>query len=107
MEFKNRKFTFINSVYTIKFVDRVPLMRGQDDESTNFGTFDPDSKEILIGLKDKNGKPFPEKQVMNTLRHELVHMILFEGQYLTSYSDEPLVEWLAKSIGVLLTNKLL
>lgn len=107
MKFKNKKFTFMDSVYTIKFVDRVLLMKGQDKESTNFGTFDPDSKEILIGLKDKNGRPFSERQIKNTLRHELMHMVLFEGQYLGCYSDEPLVEWLAKSIGILLMNKLL
>lgn len=107
MQFKNRKFKFMDSVWTIKFVDRVELMDGQDPESTNFGTCDADKRTITIGLKDRGGKPYPKEQIMQTLRHELMHMIMFEGQYLVPYSDEPMIEWMAKSIGILKRSDLL
>lgn len=32
------------------------------------------------------------------LIHELIHAILEEGQYSDPSSDEPMVEWLARSI---------
>lgn len=102
MQFKNRKFKFMDSVWTIKFVDRIELMDDQDQGSTNFGTCDADKRTITIGLKDRDGKPYPEEQVIQTLRHELMHMIMFEGQYLVPYSDEPMIEWTAKAIGVLM-----
>lgn len=103
MEFKNRSFRFMDSVYKIRFVDRIPTEEG----NTEFGTFDPDRREILIGLRDNSGKLYTREQVMNTIRHELVHLMFFEGQYNTCYVDEPLVEWLAKAIGICLKQKLL
>ena len=106
MEFRNRKFRFMDSVWKIEFIDRCPLLGGQE-EGTNFGLCDPDRRIITIGLKDADGKPYPKEQVLKTLRHELMHMIMFEGQYLTCFNDEPLIEWLAKSIGILLRNKIL
>lgn len=104
MELKDRKFRFMNSIYTIRFVDRIPTV---GEGVTFFGQFNADKKEILIGTKSEEGKPYPETQIRNTLRHELMHMIMFEGQYLNSYSDEPQIEWLAKSIGILLEKNIL
>lgn len=106
MEFKNRKFRFLDSVWKIEFVDRCPLLEGQEG-GTNFGLCDPDRKVITIGLKDIDGKPYAKEQVLNTLRHELVHMVFFEGQYLACFNDEPLCEWLAKSIGILIKSKII
>lgn len=107
MEFKDRKFKFMDSVWTIKFVDRIELMDDQDQGSVNFGLCDVDRRTITIGLKDINGKSYPKEQIMQTLRHELMHMIMFEGQYLIPYSDEPMIEWMAKSIGILKRANLL
>lgn len=107
MEFKDRKFKFMDSVWTVKFVDRVELLDGQDPQATNFGLCDADRRLITIGLKDAGGKPYRKEQVLQTLRHELMHMIMFEGQYLECFNDEPLVEWLAKSIGILIKVKVL
>lgn len=107
MEFKDRKFKFMDSVWTIKFVDRVELLDDQDPTETNFGLCDADRRTITIGLKDVDGKPYRKEQVLQALRHELMHMILFEGQYLTCFDDEPLCEWLAKSMGLLLKQKVL
>ena len=36
-----------------------------------------------------------------------MHVILLEGQYLNEGADEPLVEWLAKSLGILIKEKLI
>lgn len=107
MEFKDRKFKFMDSVWTIKFVDRVELLDEQAPEATNFGLCDADRSLITIGLKDADGKPYRKEQVIQTLRHELMHMIMFEGQYLTCFTDEPLIEWLAKSVRVLLKTGIL
>lgn len=105
--FKNRKFKFMDSVYSIRFVDRVPLLDNQDPDSVNFGQCNIDKKEILIGLRDAEGNFYREEQIENTLRHELMHVIMFEGQYNNCYADEPLIEWLAKSLGILLKQKIL
>lgn len=103
MQYKDKTFKFLNATYTIKYVNTIP----SDEEGVVFGQCNIVDRIILIATKSPEGKPYPKDRIEQTLRHELMHMILFEGQYLTSYSDEPLVEWLAKSIGVLLTNKLL
>lgn len=44
MEFKDRKFKFMDSVWTVKFVDRVELLDGQDPTATNFGLCDADRR---------------------------------------------------------------
>lgn len=103
MQFKNRKFKFMDSVYTIKFVDKAPITQNQDEDAFNYGVFDPKSKTIYISLKNPDdGKEYPKEHIMQTLRHEIMHMIFLEGQYLSCYDDEPLVEWCAKAIGQLL-----
>lgn len=102
MEFKNKKFKFINSIYELKFVDRI----GNQDEVI-FGQLDPDLKQILIATKDVNGNTYKENQIKNTILHELIHLIFFEGQYHECYEDEPLVEWLAKSIKLLIDKKII
>ena len=108
MEFRDRKFKFMDTVYTIRFVDRCPVAENQDNDAFNFGLFDPRTHVIYITLKDpETGKPYPKGQIMNVLRHELVHMLFFEGQYHDCNEDEPLVEWLSKGLGLLLRQDLL
>lgn len=46
MEFKNRKFKFLDSVWKIEFVDRCPLLDGQEG-GTNFGLCDL-TEELLL-----------------------------------------------------------
>lgn len=107
MKFKDRKFRFMDSVWTIRFVDRVELLDDQDPSATNFGLCDADRRTITIGLKDIDGKPYRKEQVISTLRHELVHAIFFEGQYNSQFNDEPLVEWTSKALGILLSQGVL
>lgn len=108
MIWQDKKFKFMNTIYTIKFVDKI--QRPDNDpikDGVTFGNFNPDTKEITIATVDSKGKPYKPEDIKQTIRHELMHLILFEGMYLSCYEDEPLVEWLAKSIGILVNKKLL
>lgn len=104
MEFKNRKFKFFDEVYSLEFVDAIS---NPDESAHSFGYTDLVSKKIVIALRDNEGKLHSESHIRNIIRHELVHVILLEGQYLDEGADEPLVEWLAKSLGILIKEKLI
>ena len=104
MEFKNRRFRFFDEVYSLEFVDSIT---NPDEDAHSFGYTDLVSKRIVIALRDNGGRPHSESHIRNIIRHELMHVILLEGQYLSEGADEPLVEWLAKCIGILLNNKIL
>lgn len=103
MEFKNKKFRFFDEVYSLEFVDSISI----NDDGHSFGYTDLVAKKIVISTKDNDGKPHSESHIRNIIRHELMHVILFEGQYLDEGADEPLVEWLAKCTGILINNKVL
>lgn len=104
MEFKNRKFRFFDEVYQLEFVD---FIVPENEEGHTFGYTDLVSKKVIIALKDRNGKPYSEAHIKSVLRHELFHMVLLEGQYLEEGVNEPLVEWLSKSLGILMKEKLI
>lgn len=100
-KYKNRTIKILDVTYSIKFVDRCPISEEQLPDSYNFGIFSPDTQTIYISTKDRDGKPLKESVIRQSLRHELMHLIFFEGQYISCYTDEPLVEWCAKVIGIL------
>ena len=104
MEYKNRTFRFFDSLYKIKFVDLIP---SEIEGNVIFGQCNIVDKTILISTKTPEGVPYRKDQIENTLAHELVHMICFEGQYHAEYQDEPFVEWMAKSIRILLKAHIL
>lgn len=104
MEFKNRKFRFFDEVYSLEFIDSISL---PNEDEHSFGYTDLVSKKIVISLRDNEGKPHSESHIRNIIRHELIHVILLEGQYLDEGADEPMVEWLAKSLGILIKEKLI
>ena len=103
MELKNTSFNIFGTKYRIKFVDNVL------DEESNwiYGKTDTTSKEILISTKLSNGKDVQENEILITLYHEIIHAILFIGQYTNYSGDEPLVEWLARCILSLKNQKIL
>lgn len=107
MEFKNRTFKFFGQVWSIKFVDQAPITEGQENRAFNNGVIEPTKRTIYISTKWPNGKAIDKETVENTVRHELVHMIFLNGQYLNCYDDEPLVEWTAKAIGQLIKSNLI
>lgn len=98
MDFKNCTFKFFNEVYSIRYVDHID---SEDDNTYSFGCTDLVNKVITIALKGSDDKRYSDSHIKQILRHELVHVILAEGQYLEENLDEPLVEWLAKCIGIL------
>ena len=107
MEFKNRTFKFFGESWSIKFVDQAPLVEGQGEGAFNGGTIVPTKRTIYISTKWPNGKAIDKETIENTIRHELVHMIFLNGQYINCYDDEPLVEWTAKAIGQLIKSNLI
>ena len=107
MEFKDRKFNFFGDVWSIKYVDHAPLIEGQEEGTFNGGVLSPLKRTIYISTKWPDGKPISEETVKNSLRHELAHLIFLSGQYLNCYEDEPLVEWVTKSLGVFLKSHLI
>lgn len=98
MEFKNRTFKFFNETYSIRYVDHID---SEEDGTYSFGCTDLVNKVITIALKGSDGKQYSSAHLEQILRHELVHVILAEGQYLEESLNESLVEWIAKCIGIL------
>ena len=105
MEVKEiKRFKFFGNTYTIKYVDVCPLVEGQEDGAFNRGMIEPSTSTIYIATKDGAGKSYSKDRMDQTLRHELMHMVFLEGQYIHEYDDEPIVEWCAKAIGELLNK---
>lgn len=104
MEFKNRRFRFFDEVYSLEFVNSIDP---SDEEGHSFGYTDLVAKRVVIALKDRDGKAHSEAHIKSILRHELFHLALLEGQYLNEGVDEPLVEWLSKSLGIFIKEKLI
>lgn len=98
MEFKNRAFKFFNETYSIRYVDHID---SEEDGTYSFGCTDLVNKVITIALKGSNDRQYSNTHIEQILRHELVHVILAEGQYLEESLNESLVEWIAKCIGIL------
>lgn len=96
MEIKNRKINIYGTIFYIKFEDKVT------DEDGNFVFGKVRNRTIYISTKDVEGKKIPNEEIDITILHELFHAILESGQYWNSDSDEPLVEWLARSINSLI-----
>lgn len=107
MEFKNKTFKFFGETWSIKFVDQAPLTEGQEEGAFNGGVICPIERTIWISTKWPNGKAIDKESIENSVRHELVHMIFLNGQYIDCYDNEALVEWTAKAIGQLIKSKLI
>lgn len=96
---KTKKFDLFGSEWTIKFIDSI-----KDEENPNdiiYGRTDLKKRIIYISTEG-----IKESEQKITLYHELFHAILTSGQYNTCSSDEPLVEWLARSLNCLKRNKI-
>lgn len=100
MEIKNRKINIYGTIFNIRFEDKVT------DEEGNFVFGKVRNRTIYISTKDVEGKKIPKEEIDITILHELFHAILESGQYWNADQDEPLVEWLARSINSLLKQGL-
>ena len=91
-------FKIFNSVWTVSFVDKIPLEESEENEGFLFGRTYPENNKILIATKGSKGNILPETTIKLTVLHEIMHAILITGQYNSCNNDEPLVEWLANCI---------
>lgn len=90
---KNRTIDLFGSKWKIKYVDKVI-----SDDHMIYGITIPNKREIHISTKNDDDSPIPNEEISLTLYHELIHAILITGQYIGASDDEPLVEWLARSM---------
>lgn len=88
MEYKDRTIDIFGSKWKLKFVDKIDL----EDDSNPDGITDANKRLIAISTNQS------DNEVMITLLHELIHAILDTGQYLDSSQNEPMVEFVARSL---------
>lgn len=88
MEYKDRTIDIFGSKWKLKFVDKIDL----EDDSNPDGITDANKRLIAISTNQS------DNEVMITLLHELIHAILNTGQYLSSSQNEPMVEFVARSL---------
>lgn len=98
-------FKIFNSMWTVSFVDKIPLEEYEENKGFLFGRAYSENNKILIATKDSKGNILPETTIRLTVLHEIMHAILIAGQYNSCSDDEPLVEWLANCIYSLLEQK--
>lgn len=98
---KSKKFQFQGIDWEIHWVDEIK----RDDDGITYGNTDF-AKRIVTLSTEAKGVPIPELAVNRTLWHELVHLILEEGQYGEASSDEAMVELLGKGIYELIKQDL-
>lgn len=88
MEYKDRTIDIFGSKWKLKFVDKIDL----EDDSNPDGITDANKRLIVVSTNQS------DNEVMITLLHELIHAILDTGQYLSSSQNEPMVEFVARSL---------
>ena len=98
-------FKIFNSMWTVYFVDKIPLEEFEESEGLLFARTYSENNKILIATKNSKGTILPETTIKLTVLHEIMHAILIAGQYNSCSDDEPLVEWLANCIYSLLEQK--
>ena len=98
-------FKIFNSMWTVSFVDKIPLEEFEENEGLLFGRTYSENNKILIATKNSKGTILPETTIKLTVLHEIMHAILIAGQYNSCSDDEPPVEWVANCIYSLLEQK--
>lgn len=88
MEYKDRTIDIFGSKWKLKFVDKIDL----EDDSNPDGITDANKRLIAVSTNQS------DNEVMITLLHELIHAVLDTGQYLDSSQNEPMVEFVARSL---------
>lgn len=97
MEYKDRTIDIFGSKWKLKFVDKIDL----EDGSNPDGITDANKRLIAVSTNQS------DNEVMITLLHELIHAILDTGQYLNSSQNEPMVEFVARSLYSLTKQRLI
>jgi len=91
-------FDLFDTSWIIKFVKKTQSKR---DGHWIFGHSNIVKNTVKVSINDDKGKPLDDETIQITALHELVHSILATGQYLEETQDEPMVEWIARSIRAL------
>ena len=97
MEYKDRTIDIFGSKWKLKFVDKIDL----EDDSNPDGITDANKRLIAISTNQS------DNEIIITLLHELIHAILDTGQYLNSSQNEPMVEFVARSLYSLTKQRLM
>lgn len=97
MEYKDRTIDIFGPKWKLKFVDKIDL----EDDSNPDGITDANKRLIAISTNQS------DNEIIITLLHELIHAILDTGQYLNSSQNEPMVEFVARSLYSLTKQRLI
>ena len=95
MKDRIKSVKILNTVYSIKWVD---IINPDEEDSFYWGTSDYLRKVITVALLNIDGKKFTEKELKETLMHEIIHAILNEGKYVDETNNEQLVEFLTRCL---------
>ena len=102
----NKKtFRLFGTTWTIHMQRKVESHK--EDRHWIFGHSSIMDQSIRVSVNNKEDKPLPTETVKTTALHELVHAILPNGQYLEETQNEPMVEWIARSIQSLYEQKVI
>ena len=91
---KNFKINIFNTEYSVKLEDKVDF----EEADFTWGASDAVNKEIQLARYLPNGEEISKEELIETLLHEVIHMILDEGMYWEESKSEPMVEWLTKCL---------
>lgn len=97
MEYKDRTIDIFGSKWKLKFVDKIDL----EDDSNSDGITDANKRLIAISTNQS------DNEIIITLLHELIHAILDTDQYLNSSQNDPMVEFVARSLYSLTKQRLI
>lgn len=102
MEHKNRTFNIFGSKWKIVFGKAV---NENNEWILGYTTFP--EKIITVSVVDDKGNPLEEREILITIKHEILHAICIEGLYSDINNDEPAIEWLAKCLQALQEQKII
>ena len=91
---KDFKFNIFGEEYKVSFKDTVEF----DNCDFTWGVSDAVYKQLEIAENYPNGDKINKEEIIRTILHELLHMILDEGMYWEEGKNEPLVEWVSKCL---------
>ena len=91
---KDFKFNIFGEEYKVSFKDIVDF----DGCDFTWGASDAVYKQLEIAENYPNGDKINKEEIIRTILHELLHMILDEGMYWEEGKNEALVEWLSKCL---------
>lgn len=91
---KDFKFNIFGEEYKVSFKDSVDF----DNCDFVWGASDAVYKQLEIAENYPNGDKINKEEIIRTILHELLHMILDEGMYWEEGKNEALVEWLSKCL---------